>query len=145
MPYEFPLQDPENRHFEGICRIQTPKRSESVQRKALPKERLLCLSVRCVLSLDDRRVLAAVPIAEASPARPEDERDDQANDADHDKNDACDLDVDPGDFSVHGPCQDRTNCDQQDAQANSHLFATSFPPRGSYVVQAAKYPEMRGV
>ena len=77
------------------------------------------------LTVDDGGVLSAtascsVATPEPAPARPEDERGDQADDTDDHEDHACDLDVDAGNLCVDGPGQDCTNCDQQDAEADSH-------------------------
>jgi hypothetical protein len=80
----------------------------------------------CELAFNDSRVVTAraITVAEAAPARPEDERRDKADCPDDHENDPCNLNVDTCDLSVHRPCQDRTNRDQQDAEADSHLGPT---------------------
>src|SRR5262245_60452943 len=60
-------------------------------------------------------------MSEPAPARPEDERGDETDDADDDEDHPCSLYVDPRHLSVDRPGQDGSDGDEEDAQADSHL------------------------
>src|SRR6187200_3048258 len=78
------------------------------------------------LAVDDGGVLApaaatrCVAVAKPAPARPEDERSDEADGSDHDEDDTGDLQIDSRHLGVDGPCEDRTDGDQEDAETDSH-------------------------
>src|SRR5262245_13175006 len=59
-------------------------------------------------------------MSEPAPARPEDERGDETDDADDDEDHPCSLYVDPRHLSVDRPSQDCSDGDEEDAQADSH-------------------------
>src|SRR6187551_1375349 len=87
--------------------------------------------------MDDRGV--ATTVAETTPARPEDERDEGAGRADDHEDHADGVDVDAGHVGRYGPRQDCSNRDQEKTHTDSHThpfvsaparLRTSRPVRG---------------
>jgi hypothetical protein len=143
LPYEFPRQGAEKPSFRG--NLQDPNAQSLCKKKALPKKRLLSLLWRCDLALDDCRVLAAVAVAEASPARPEDERGDEAMTPTTTR-------MTPATWMSMPATSAFTAQARIAPTAISKMLKLipicSRPPslfEVPYVVQAAKYPEMRGM
>src|SRR5919198_476886 len=62
----------------------------------------------------------AGPASEAAPARPEDEREQESENADDQQDHADGLDVHARDVSRHRPGQDRACGDEEETEADSH-------------------------
>src|SRR6185312_15485112 len=78
-------------------------------------------------SLVDIRGAAAGHVRRPAPARPEHEREEEADGADHHEDDADRVDVEPGRRDVDGPGHDRTGRDENQADSDTH---SGGPPWG---------------
>src|SRR2546428_13852198 len=62
----------------------------------------------------------ARPVAGPEPRRPEDHREDSADQADDEQDPADRVDVDAGEIPAHGPDQDRSGGGEKQADTESH-------------------------
>src|SRR5262245_59257639 len=90
------------------------------------------LALDDVVAVTDHRLAVVCP--EATPARPEHDREDGADNP-HDHEDHADgLDVDAGDVRAHRPGEDRTGGDQDQTESDAHevlpLRENAVPPFG---------------
>src|SRR5260370_1267553 len=78
----------------------------------------------------------ARPVPGPEPRRPEDHREDSADETDDEQNPADGVDVDPGEIPVHRPDQDCSGGGEKHADSESHEHLPS---------SAALYPDARSV
>src|ERR687896_1874197 len=71
--------------------------------------------------------LFASPAAEPAPARPEDHREDGADDADDQQNPADRHELETTDAHVDRPDQDRAGRDQEETRSDSHVCRVPAP------------------
>src|SRR5579871_3407408 len=109
-------------------RLRTTERLTANPKRRSPNPTPLTLSVG--LPLDDRRVVPSVargPVAaETAPRGPERERNEKADDPDHEQDDARGVDVETGRRRVYRPDQDGPDGRKYQGCADTHVHSPPF-------------------